>query len=156
MAKRRILTFDSLDRVMPEIDQLLGGHTLGGHWTLGQICQHLATSLRLTVEGWPARAPWLVRRTIGAWYGRRLLARGVMPAGIKLKEAWGLRPGEGLDDRAEAEALRATLRYYSGVQDPFPEHPAFGPLSRPDWDRLHRIHCAHHLSFVWPGRVDLG
>ena len=130
MAKRRTLKFDSLDQVMPDVDWLLEGHTLGGNWTLAQICQHLATSMRRTVEGWPTRYPWLIRRTIGPWYGKRLLARGVMPEGLKLQEGWGLRPGSGLDDRAEAEALRGTIRYYTGVQDAFPEHPVFGPLSR--------------------------
>jgi hypothetical protein len=62
----------------------------------------------------------------------------------------------GLDDRAEAEALRGTIRYCTAVLDVFPEYPVFGPTGRDEWDRLHCIHCAHHLSFVWPGRVDLG
>ena len=35
MAKRRTLAFDSLDQVMPEVDRLLEGYTLGGNWTLG-------------------------------------------------------------------------------------------------------------------------
>ena len=63
MARRRALKFDSLDQVMPEVDRLLQGHTLGGHWTLAQICQHLANSMRRTVEGWPVQSSWLIRRT---------------------------------------------------------------------------------------------
>src|SRR4051812_5485418 len=107
MANRRPLKFDSLDQVMPEVDQLLEeGHTLGGNWTLAQICQHLAGAMRLAVEGAPVKSPWIVRRTIGPWYMNRMLGRGEMPEGLKLREEWGLRPGADLDDRAEAEALR--------------------------------------------------
>jgi hypothetical protein len=62
----------------------------------------------------------------------------------------GLVPGQDVDDRAEAEALRGALRYYAGFTDPLPEHPVFGRLTRPDWDHMHRIHSAHHLSFLWP------
>ena len=40
-ASRRALTFESLDRVMPDVDRLLEGHTTVGTWTLGQICNHL-------------------------------------------------------------------------------------------------------------------
>ena len=29
-------------------------------------------------------------------------------------------------------------------------HPFFGAMTRPQWDHLHRIHCAHHLSFAVP------
>ncbi|MEJ7639889.1 MAG: DUF1569 domain-containing protein, partial [Singulisphaera sp.] len=30
------------------------------------------------------------------------------------------------------------------------DHPLFGSMSRDEWIRYHAIHCAHHLSFVWP------
>ena len=151
MANRRTLVFDNLTQVMADVDELLPGYWRSGNWSLGQVCQHLSSSLRLTVEGFPTRAPWLVRRTIGPLFFQRLLAKGRMPEGLKLNPKWGLTPRPDLDDRAEAEALRGALRYYMACTDDFPEHPVFGRLSRPQWDRLQCIHCAHHLSFLWPG-----
>ena len=72
-----------------------------------------------------------------------------MPEGIKLPSK-ELEPDPGVDDRAEAEALRATIRLFLAEDGPFTAHPIFGPLSVEEWRNLHRIHCAHHLSFAKP------
>src|SRR3954451_10429489 len=104
MPTRRDLSFASLDRVMPEIDRLLEGHTTVGNWSLGQICNHLGATLVGSLEGFGVQAPWLVRKTIGQVVRRRILRSGRMRAGVKLPERFLPRPG--LDARAEAEALR--------------------------------------------------
>lgn len=150
MARRRHLSFSNLLEVMPEVDRLLTGYDCGGQWSLGQACHHLATTMRYSIEGWPGLAPWPVRRSIGRVIGRRVLATGIMREGIKLPSGWGMIPHSDLDDRAEAEALRGAIQYYQCLVDALPEHPFFGRLSRNDWDRLHCIHCAHHLSFLHP------
>src|SRR4051812_23807270 len=148
MAERRELSFSSLDEVMPEVDRLLEGHTTTGRWSLGQICSHLSTAMQYTVEGFPEQAPWLLRRTVGPVAKRQVLGSGVMPEGVKLPEKYLPKPG--LDPRAEAEALRASLRYYLAHTGPLQDHPLFGSMSRDEWDRYHAIHCAHHLSFARP------
>src|SRR4051794_9239479 len=104
-AARRTLTFTSLDDVMPDVDRLLEGHTMVGRWSLAQICNHLTRSLRCTAEGFPERAPWLVRKTIGQLILGRILATGRFPAGIRLPKRY--QPQTGGDARVEAEALRS-------------------------------------------------
>ena len=79
---------------------------------------------------------------------RKILRTGQIPEGIKLPESVLPRPG--LDARAEAEGLRAALAYYAAATGPRADHPFFGRMSRSDWDRLHLIHTAHHLSFARP------
>jgi hypothetical protein len=150
MPVRRPLTFAHLNDVMPEVDRLMAGYSRSGNWSLGQVCHHLSSTIRYSIEGWPGRYSWLLRRTIGPRIGRHILCRGKMPDGIRLKGEWRMIPGEGLDDRAEAEALRAALRFYAGWPEPFPEHPIFGPLTRDQWDRLHCVHAAHHLGCLSP------
>jgi hypothetical protein len=147
-AARRALTFTSLDQVMPDVDRLLEGHTTVGRWSLGQICNHLTGSITSTVEGFPAKAPWLVRKTVGPLILRRILTTGRFPEGIKLPKEHLPRPG--VDARAEAEALRAALRLLASHPGPLTEHPLAGPIPRADWDRFTCIHCAHHLSFARP------
>lgn len=148
MAARRPLSFTTLDQVMPEVDRLLQGHTTVGNWSLAQICNHLTTSLVGSVEGFEGRAPWLVRQTFGRLARRRLFRMGAIPEGVKLPERF--LPRAGLDPRAEAEALRASIQLYAAATDAPPLHPLLGRLSRAEWTRLHCIHCAHHLSFVLP------
>lgn len=150
MVRCRMLKFDRLDDVMPEVDRLLEGYERGGNWSLGQICQHLALTMQHSVEGWPWQAPWLVRRTLGRVMLRNVLRRGAMPEGVPLRWLRVLTPASEPDDRAEAEVLRGTLRYYEGLNALFPEHPVFGRLNQEEWSRLHAIHCSHHLGFVRP------
>jgi hypothetical protein len=151
MAGRRSLSFDTLDRVMPDVDRLLAGHTTVGSWSLGQICNHLTAAVIGSVEGFPVRAPWLLRNTLGRLKRRQILRTGTMPAGVNLPERF--LPRAGLDARAEAEALRAALQFYAASTGPTALHPFFDRLSREEWTRLHCIHCAHHLSFVLPAGV---
>ena len=148
---RRPLTFASLDRVMPDVDQLLAGHLTVGNWTLGQICNHLMRSLTWTVEGYPKLAPWLIRKTVGPLLLKRILRTSRFPDGIKLPQQYLPRPD--LDERAEAEALRAALWHFAAHSGPLSDHPLAGQIARADWERFHCIHCARHLSFVLPGRT---
>lgn len=149
MSERRKLNFGSLDEVMPEVDRLLVGYEAKGRWSLGQICQHLAKGLHLTVDGKPIRGYALLRWTVGPFARRHMFRTRSMPSGIKLPVA-SLAPGTNLDDRAEAEALRASIRVFLATDGPYTAHPIFGPLSEEEWRQLHAIHAAHHLGFLKP------
>jgi hypothetical protein len=146
---RRALTFTSLAEVMPEVERLLPGHTTVGKWSLGQICGHLAQALHGTIDGFPAQAPWLVRRTVGPLLLRWVLRRNRIIEGVKAPPE--SQPAPGVDARAAAEALRAALARLAAHAGPLVEHPFFGgPLTREAWESFHCIHCAHHLSFAVP------
>jgi hypothetical protein len=149
-AARRALDFDTLDRVMPDVDRLMErGYTSVGKWTLGQVCNHLSKSLAASVDGYPMKkAPWLLRKTFAPIFLNKMLKTGVMPEGLKGPEF--LMPKPDLDDRAEVEALRATLGLFARHNGPMAEHPFFGTLTRDREERFHCIHCAHHLSFLLP------
>jgi hypothetical protein len=148
MPERRTLIFTRLGDVMPDVDRLLAGHQTVGNWSLGQICKHLADAFRFSVDGYGVQAPWLIRATIGRIALRRVLGEGRIKAGVRTPEEFVPKPG--LDDRAEAEALRASIAYYvAHLETPAP-HPFFGRLTKAENDRLHCIHCAHHLSFAIP------
>jgi hypothetical protein len=151
MPGRRPLDYASLDDVMPDVDRLLLGHETVGRWTLGQICNHVATSIRLSAEGARITLPgaWLIRKTIGPMLGRRLLRKRRMPEGFRVPTP-ALLPKSDLDDRAEAEALRATIRLYRPEEAANTNHPIFGHFTPEQWRQFHAIHCAHHLSFAIP------
>ena len=149
MSERRPLNYASLHDVMPDVDRLLQGHRMGGKWTLGQICSHLSRGLQRTVEGPPIKAPWLMRVFFGRIAKKHVFRTGSMPEGVKIP-ALSLVPPDSVDDRAEAEALRSTIRLFLDAPGPLGKHPLFGALSDEEWRRFHCIHCAHHLSFALP------
>src|SRR5437660_1623214 len=80
MAERRELSFASLDEVVPEVERLLAGHTTVSRWTLAQICNHLATGIRLTLDA-PVRPTEPTREQDVA--RRRFFARSQFPDGME-------------------------------------------------------------------------
>jgi hypothetical protein len=147
MAARRQFAFDGLDDVMPDVERLLAGHVTLGRWTLGQICNHLASALLLTVESPPgASGPTSRQQEVF----RRLFFRSARFPEGRGAPLPALIPGPGLVDRIEAERLRAAIDRFLTSTGPFSGHPALGPLNKEEWDRFHRMHCAHHLGFAVP------
>src|SRR3954447_10685936 len=139
---RRTLHFPGLDEIMPDVDRLLDGHTTVGDWSLAQVCRHLATVMRLTVD-LTASTPHDASRRVGEEQKRQFFESGVVPEGIPTSPR--LLPGEALDDPEEAERLRQAIAYYHDSPGPAVPHVLFGPMTRPEWDRFHCIHAAHHL-----------
>jgi Protein of unknown function (DUF1569) len=144
---RRNLRYNSLDEVMPDVERLIAGHATVGHWSVGQICRHLASGLRYSVD-LPAPTERDLSKFASDEQKRAFFESGVieegrpMPRGIKIPDA--------LDDRQEADNLRDAIAYYASSPGPVVDHPRLGPLSRAEWDRFHCLHFAHHLSFAVP------
>ncbi|WP_435017781.1 DUF1569 domain-containing protein [Tundrisphaera sp. TA3] len=144
---RRPLRYDSLDAITADVDRLLAGHTRVGRWSLAQICQHLATMTRLVVDA-PPPTPDAPPPASNPDLKRQVFETGLLPEGIPLPPTLVLPPVR--EAREEAEGLRDALAHYAASPGPAIPHRVFGPLSREEWDRLVRIHCAHHLSFAIP------
>src|SRR3954471_11810312 len=78
---RRTLRFDTLDDVMPDVERLLEGHATVGHWSLAQICRHLATAMRRVVD-LPASTPLDPSGWVSEEQKRQVLASGLLPEGV--------------------------------------------------------------------------
>ncbi len=146
MPGRRPLDFDRIDAVMPDVDRLLEGHTTAGKWTLGEICDHLSRAIRLTLGGKVTGAASTPEQD----EARRVFFRDrSIPEGREVPVAV-LTPRPHSDPREAAESLRDAIARLEARDDPWPNHPALGALTRDEWQRFHAIHCAHHLSFAHP------
>lgn len=146
--QRRPLRFSSLEEIMPDVDRLTAGHRTVGQWSLGQICNHLSKAIGYSIDGFPGKAPWLIRKLMAPSIRKSILQTGEMSEGVKVPEIYLPKPG--LDDRTEIETLRQALQRYAAFQGTLADHPFFERLSRDQWNQLHCIHCAHHLSFAVP------
>lgn len=144
---RRTLRFDSFDDVMPDVERLLAGCTTVGHWSLGQICRHLAMALRVTVD-LPATTPQDPTRWVTEARRRQIFERGFLPEGATAPAR--VFPTETRGERTEAEGLRRAIAYYRSSPGPVIPHVYIGPMTTEEWERFHLMHCAHHLSFAVP------
>lgn len=150
---RRSLRFNHLDDILAEAERLAALPTRQlSNWSLGQICQHLAGAMNLSIDGVPSDAPFrapLAMRILSRFLKRRFLNKG-MPPGFILPEGApkALRP-DNVAVGAALPILRAAIGRLAREADRHP-HPLFGRLSRAEWDQLHLRHAELHLSFIHP------
>jgi hypothetical protein len=143
---RRAIRFDSLDDVVAEAERLLAsGYERCGTWSLGAICDHLAITMKVAMDGKPL--PWVVRATIGRWVMGKIRTR-TMAAGVKAPKF--LRPDVTVDDAEGVRRLRERAAIVKA--DPRAEilHPLFGRIDRATWTLAQLVHAEHHLSFLVP------
>jgi len=141
----RSFVVEDLSQVMPEVRRLLASSHTVGDWTLAQICRHLADTVDASMDGFNMRRHRLKRTFCGKLLLHLTFRYGI-PPGYTVDPT--LSPPKGADlDQAVADLEKALARYQAH-RDRLHPHPLFGRLSRPMWDRMHRFHCGHHLSFA--------
>lgn len=147
---RRTLHFHGFDEVMPDVERLLQGHATVGHWSLAQICRHLASVIRRVVD-LPGSTPQDPSQWVGEERKRQVLDSGLIPEGLPAPPE--VLPSGPLGEPEEAEGLRQAIAHYQSSPGPAIPHRLFGPLTKAEWDQLQLIHLAHHLSFAVPATV---
>ncbi len=151
---RRKLDFASLEEVLADADRLGSGPVkVLGNWSAGQIFRHLALTCNGSIDGIPMTLPWYFR-LMARIFKKKLLA-GPMPAGFSLpsKGAEALAPPLTSTEEGLADLHAAVARLQ---QEPHrARHPAFGELSREEWDKIHLHHASLHMSFLVPEPTDM-
>lgn len=155
--ERRKLKFETLDEAVRDAERLLAaGYDRCGAWDLGQCCRHLAVLMTYPLDGFPPfrfpinLAAWALKHTAAPAFLKRVLDSGVWPEGRPTDKRTIPPPG-GSEEEAVEELRRAAQRLASH-EGPLQPSPLFGMLDKPTLLRLHRIHAAHHLSFLSPRR----
>ncbi len=145
---RRRLVFQNLGEILPEVDRLRAGCRTVGRWSLGQICWHLSESFVGSIEGFGVRRHLFMRTFLGRIALRRVFQTQSIDAGFTVTDR--LDPPEDAGVATSVASLEAAMDRYRSYSGAMGVHPFFGRLTRSEWDRLHCIHSAHHLSFATP------
>ena len=158
-ATRRLLTFATLDEAVRDAEQLLAnGYERAGNWDLSQCCHHLTEVMTYPLDGFPPFGfpmnvgVWLLKVTWARRWLRKVLATGVWPTGTPTDER--TVPAAGGDDAAGVARLRTAVGRLLSHAGPLRASPLFGMLDRETLVELHRIHTAHHSSFLVPKQPD--
>ncbi len=136
---RRTIQFDSLDEVLADVENLQRlGYEKVGNWTLGQMCNHLAGSVNLTMSKPIQLIPrFLQRIAIQTFLSLAFLGKFGNAIGLRLPTS--LPQKQPMDDTVGAQRLKES----------------FDKLRQPNTSQLldfHLWHCVHHLSFLIPRR----
>jgi len=125
-----------------------------GKWTLAQCVFHLTEYLRYPMDGFPPvplpirMLLWSVRNTMAKKLYHQVLEKQSMPSGKPTIPQSVSGPGR--EDQPAADRLKETVdrwRTFGGALLP---SPLFGAMTKDEFDQLHRVHMAHHLSFLVP------
>jgi len=143
---RRKLHYGDFDEILDDVRRMQSRpHCNLGQWTLAQACKHLADTFHASIDGIKLGGHRLRRLLLG----RKILGwtfKNGIPPGVTVDEK--LTPPPGCDIEKSLRELEVAIRRYRAHTGKLRPHPIFGRLSRPEWDRLHCFHCAHHLSFI--------
>jgi len=142
--------FNSLDEALAALRRLeaAGSIELAAPITPHQMLIHLCQSIECSLRGYPAMKPAWLRATVGRLVAGRFLRRGEM------KHDHGAPvPGEPAisadGDLGKAWArLHAAIAAFQAASDPLPPHFFFGALTKAEYERIHAMHIADHLSAV--------
>lgn len=144
------LRFTSLAEAARAVDRLHNLTELDlsrGTWCPARVLHHCATTLELSVVGFPTRKPWPVRVI-----ARNLVLPKFMRQGFMRHDLETDVPG--VDARYPGPAMGPALARLLAAIDAFTAaashapHVVFGELSRATYDRYHAMHIAEHLSLL--------
>ena len=148
--QRRALQFNNFAELKADLNRLRGvSYQRAGSWSLAQVCEHMARVMTMSMDGFgDMRVPWYIR-VAGPLMKRVVLKRGKMPAGVRGPKE--MMPADSTaDDGRQLDDFLAAIERYERFDQPLQPSPLFGPTTREEWDRVHLIHAAHHLSFIVP------
>jgi hypothetical protein len=148
--RREGLRFADESAVMEDVKRLRKGYAQIGHWSLPQVCWHLATTVHWSIR--PGPFPPTTPEQIAARPKLdAILAGADLPSGLIAPEQF-LPPADATD--AEIDRFAAALETARNYPGPFAPHRIFGEL-KPDEARQMRLrHAAHHLSFLIPTQQE--
>jgi len=149
----RELSFQSFDEVSAELDRIEAAHREGsldacGSWTPGQNLQHLAKTMRFSLDGFPFKVS-PVLALMGRVMRPLILRMKFKPGQVKIPaSASAMLPDDTVDfDAGMAEAREQLARVKNGERMDKPS-ALLGNIGHDGWTRFHLTHFGHHLGML--------
>lgn len=150
---RREVSFTSLDEIVLDAQRLVSSANTAvvGNWPLTQLLMHLTMTVNCSIDGFPTKAPFVIR-LLGPLIKRSVLKAPKMKPGIKLpKDIIPLAYPSAESPQAAFDSLRSAIARTKKEQMQA-RHPAFGKMTHDEWHTLHLRHSELHLSFAIPNQ----
>ncbi len=150
VAQRREVHYDSYAELLADAERLATGNgQTVGNWTLGQILQHLAQSVNSSIDGTDMKFPWLMKKIFRLIMNKEKMLNEPIRPGFKIPKKGEAQfiPDPSVSAEEGLAALRAAIERCR-TETSRVEHPAFGELTREEWDKFHLRHAELHMSFA--------
>jgi len=148
---RRQLKFETFDDVLSDAERLVASQNcrMLGNWALPELINHLAMTMNSSIDGFAAKAPFLIR-WVGPLIKRSVVYGKKLSPGIKLPaEAVPVAFPSGNSSQQALDALRVAFAR-AARERMEADHPAFGRMTHEEWLLMQLRHAEMHLSFAIP------
>lgn len=147
-SQRQRLHFEDLAGAIAHAKSLQNsGYEQLGNWSLGQVCNHLAQTVNLSVNGFPFRLPSPVAAVLRwAFFNVSVVPR--LMGSIRLPTSRNLTQETPCDDQAGIDRLIRATERMTAPDAKLKANPLLGQLTVAQWQRFHGWHAARHLSFL--------
>ena len=144
VTERRRVRYSSLDELLAEAERLSEPDVqMLGNWTPGQIYEHLARTMNSSIDGFtrllPAPARWLLTLLMKHRFLKKELPAGFRSTTEFIPDATSVEDG--------LSALRNAIGRQKNESIRAP-HPAFGNITREEWNDFHLRHAELHMGFL--------
>src|SRR5258708_2695794 len=119
-----------------------------GARSAAQALLHCAAAIELSITGYPALKPAIVRATIGRLVLRWFLSRGEIHHDVDAGIPGVPDASEGADLGPAVERLLQAISAFEAAPGKPADHFIYGPVTREQYARLHAMHIADHLSAI--------
>ena len=150
VAGRRTLHFNSLSEMVADAENLATAEKAErlsklGNWSLGQALCHVASWIDYGFDGYPFKAPWIVKLVMRPFKGRFI--NGPMPSGRKIpKIPTGTVGADAISADEGIAKLRAAAQRLEAESPSIP-NILFGYLPHDQWIAVNLRHAELHFSF---------
>lgn len=119
-----------------------------GAWPLVAVLEHLAQSVEMSLDGYPAQKPAWFQHTAGAAAFAYFRWRGKMQHALDEPIPGAPALSQTTDWRQAALRLRASLLRFEHHSGPLQPHFAYGALGKDDYRLAHSFHIANHQDEI--------
>ena len=142
------LKLTSFDSVLAELDAVTQKANVDAK-PLASALAHCAQSIEYSLTAYPAMRSKLFRSTIGRIAKRKFLKQGMMSHDTAAPILGAPVPKDETVDSA-VQRLRTAIDAFRAHSGPLASHLAYGECSRDEYEQLHSMHVADHLSALAP------
>src|SRR5262245_5520746 len=148
MAKQqwKLTSFTAVEDALRALERS-GSPRLEGGWSVSQMLVHCAQSIDYSLKGYPTARSVLVRKIFGPLVLRKFISQGAMSHDLDA----AIPGAPALPDGSLQEGiarLREAMGRFQSHQGEVAPHFAYGKVTREQYEAVHAMHVANHLSAV--------
>jgi hypothetical protein len=119
-----------------------------GAFDYGQILNHCAQSIEYSMSGYPQLRSAIFRATVGRVAKKKFLRQGFMQHDLEAPILGAPLLATGADVPTARKRLLAAMDALLSTSGELAPHLAFGRCSREEYEKIHSMHIAEHLTRV--------